>query len=496
MKIKGKTIIELTDVSTGTTETFEDNNMITNAMANFWNPFGAFGNYPANDDNINSLQPWNWLTGGIMLFNGAITENTETTFMPAGIQMTGNGAKDISNSGNVSNMGSYNVNESGVTKNGNTVVVKYVYDFLTSQANGTIASVCLTSKAGGYMGMGNVTSREKDQKFNLETYQSGSYGNEKKPYLSFNSYSYAPYCCLGYPVYNEDAMYIVNPQSVYYAGSSYEDQRAMHWSQNGKIKVHKMRAGFKTIGLLDGSNIDHTKQSWEVAVPQEILTFMGSDVRYTNVFSDAFNRAIYIVFNKNNYEVSAGASFYVMKIGSDMNATAYQLTNNTGFRLYTGDNGSNSGYRRVAFDGEYMYAWGYVSSSNYKLFKIKISDSTQVFETAVTNSSTAGIFMLAQGLIGIEGDWISSYDYYNASIYDTVNDTVKYTNGYGLSVRRLTPFADKKGIYIEDSLISNDVAYKVIKDPRFLATVNNLATPVTKTAEKTMKVTYTLTYEV
>ena len=49
MRVKGKTIIELTDVNTGSVETHEDSNMLTNAMHNFLNPFGAFGNYPIND---------------------------------------------------------------------------------------------------------------------------------------------------------------------------------------------------------------------------------------------------------------------------------------------------------------------------------------------------------------------------------------------------------------------------------------------------------------
>ena len=36
-------------------------------------------------------------------------------------------------------------------------------------------------------------------------------------------------------------------------------------------------------------------------------------------------------------------------------------------------------------------------------------------------------------------------------------------------------------------------AKELIKDPRYLATINNLSEPVVKTASKTMKVTYTLT---
>ena len=38
-----------------------------------------------------------------------------------------------------------------------------------------------------------------------------------------------------------------------------------------------------------------------------------------------------------------------------------------------------------------------------------------------------------------------------------------------------------------------DGEMEIIKDVRYLATINNLAEPVVKTSSKTMKVTYTIT---
>ena len=496
MRIKGQTTIELTNVNTGEVETHEDSNMLTNAMQNFLNPFGVFGNYPINDAKAYENKPFTWLTGGIMLFDKPIEENVSNVYMPAGVKMVGNGAMDYSNSGDVTNLGSYNTTESGVTTEGNTVTVKYVYDFTTSQANGVIACASLTSRLGGYMGMGNATSRVRDLQAGLESYQDSCYANSKNPMFTFNSYRYAPYNCLAYPVYEEDAMYIVDPQSVYYASSSYTDQRAQHWSTTHKIKVHKVRAGFKSIGILDGSYIENIKQTWEIDVPQAILTYMGSTKYYTNVFSDPFTRSIYIIFTKDNYDISAGSSCYIMKIDSNMQATAYNFMNNTGKKLYIGENGSSSGYRRVAFDGEYMYAWGYVSGSDYKLYKIKYADSTQVMETTATATSWEEVFALAPNLICFGYDYISSHDCYNGKIYDAVNDTARYVNGYTNEIKSLTPFADKAGVYIEETITGNNVEYAVRKDIRYLATINNLEEPVEKTADKTMKVIYTLTYEV
>lgn len=502
MRIKGKTSFVLSNVNTGVEERIEESNMITNGMSNFWNPFGAFGLYPANDQTINETQPLDWLTGGLMLFDSAIDSDVNNTFMPAGTVMVGNGAKDVANGGQVENLGTYNENESGVTIDGNSVVVRYVYDFNTSQANGNIACACLTTKAGGYIGMGNTQSRDITKDYNTESYQSGSYGNSKKVSLRFNSYGYGGYNCIGYPVYNEDAIYLVDPQTVYYASSSYADQRANHWTATGKIKVYKMRAGFKSVGLLDDGKISHIMQEWEINVPDVIKTYMTKSASnpgvyytyYTNIFSDPLTRNIYITFVKNDTNVGATNNFYVLKINQNMEVTAHNVINNTGSNLYIGDNSDKSGYRRIAFSGDYMWLWGWIDNK-YKMYGVKYSDSTHVIETAVESSSADPIYELAENLICVDGGFKSSYDYYNAKIYDVINDTIKNTNGYGFQVKRLIPFVDKKGIFIFEDVVGNDAVYEIRKDPRFLATINNLTEPVEKTSEKTMKVIYTLTYE-
>ena len=88
-------------------------------------------------------------------------------------------------------------------------------------------------------------------------------------------------------------------------------------------------------------------------------------------------------------------------------------------------------------------------------------------------------------------------DYYAPLVYDVVNNELRYCNGNGgYSNELYIPFIDKKGVYIYvycyySSNSAND--FKILKDPRYLATINNLSEPVVKTASKTMKVTYTIT---
>ena len=93
--------------------------------------------------------------------------------------------------------------------------------------------------------------------------------------------------------------------------------------------------------------------------------------------------------------------------------------------------------------------------------------------------------------------------YHDNSYYctPTVYDVVKRNHGEPNGVidydtHKLIPFSDKKGVYLYvyyDSSTHCDL--KVMKDPRYLATINNLSEPVIKTSSKTMKVTYTLTFE-
>jgi hypothetical protein len=68
-------------------------------------------------------------------------------------------------------------------------------------------------------------------------------------------------------------------------------------------------------------------------------------------------------------------------------------------------------------------------------------------------------------------------------IWDKENDTLYPSNGLarGYSYNEHT-----------DTLEMTDGTDRLIKNPLILATINNLDTPVTKTAAQTMKITYTL----
>jgi hypothetical protein len=56
------------------------------------------------------------------------------------------------------------------------------------------------------------------------------------------------------------------------------------------------------------------------------------------------------------------------------------------------------------------------------------------------------------------------------------------------------PLSDIKGVYLAQNTSRLPCIF-VVPDSRYLATINNLAQPVVKTANKTTKVTYTVTFD-
>lgn len=158
--LHGHTTIELRNTKTGRRERIEHDNTFTDGIENFLISGGFFNNAPWSDSDWTGAAAWRRLLGGIFCFQDAIAADGQGNFpttMPAGNTMIANGSYGVANSGTVTEMGSYNSAESSILNNSITMV----YDWLTSQGNGTISTVCLTSDIGGYIGYGNATSGQR-----------------------------------------------------------------------------------------------------------------------------------------------------------------------------------------------------------------------------------------------------------------------------------------------------------------------------------------------
>ena len=492
MGIKGKTTFELTDVNTGETEIIEDTNMITDGLREFLDPCGSWGIYPFAKESVRNTSVMNTLTGGIFLFDGTLDEDVTNTYASASLKMVGNGALGIANAGNVLELGSYNSAESGVQADGS---IKYVYDFLTSQANGTIQSVCLTSKVGGYMGYGNESlKRVYDAGLKNTDYQNDIY--KYTDFLNLGDVIYAT--CMMYAVYNEDAVYVVDPSSIQYKDSS-TVLGELHWTKTKKIRINKYRIGVRTVGLTDYNHVNRLIESYDAAIPQNILDYMSDGggsyyVNYVSPVADGNKREIFIIFSKNSSSCDNGSFFWVMKIDKDMQVTSYKITNNTGYKMYSIAKVNSARSDKTilhAFDNDYFWCW-LQKNGSYNLVGIKYADSTQIIETDVYENSFLALAKTYDHMLEY-----GEFDY-NRNVFNTVRKKALTINGnltfssYGGAFKVL--FTDRKGLYL---CFNNDrISYfYLVKDPRYLATINNLSEPVVKTASKTMKITYILTQE-
>lgn len=161
--LKGKTTIQLFDAKTGKlTDEVTKTNLVTNAVRNALG--GAFNQLASGNvwsfgmNDIQSLysvpKGKNFaqaLYGGVLVFSKPITEGVDHC-LPSIEEIKsfiGCANQSATNTGNTFR-GSINSGESKIGKD----YVKFVWEFNTDQCNGDIASICLTSDCGGAVGYG------------------------------------------------------------------------------------------------------------------------------------------------------------------------------------------------------------------------------------------------------------------------------------------------------------------------------------------------------
>lgn len=236
---------------------------VLNGMANFWTPI------------------YEKLLGGIMLFDNTLTEQASNFAFPSSAKLVGF-AGQTANADNAM-MGSYNANESVPISNGFTTV----WDFLTSQANGTIASLSRTSARVITAPFGLFSS---NQYFNL------SVGATEPP--TFTTY----YCFLGYDETNK-YIYIALRNAKTINGVSYPTS-----------KIYKAKMNLSAISLMS------------MLPPADQL-----DVVKTLTSADGTANAYLFLYDKyaNNFVYATGTTLHIVS-ATDGTHTTKTLTGTSG----------------------------------------------------------------------------------------------------------------------------------------------------------------------
>jgi len=474
MKLKGHTIIELKDVVTGKVEKIEKDNLVTNAVQEFlslWQPilgWGAIAQY--------FMPLYRKFFGGLYIFDTAQVESAANTFLPnaATAKLVGY-AGDAATDGNDPKRGSFNFAESEELVNG----FKFVWDFGTSEANGTIASLSLTHPIAGYHGYhyhpeyalggnasntGNTPGNYKGMGWSSSTSSDGI--------LNIGSYAIGandPTAPSSHTWEAQMYKFTLSPQNINWkaCGASYNETNAFE----GNIKTNNINLkslyGKKEFSR---TSVTNTGQPYNDAVAFEV----GSEIVLVWTYSSNS-----IQVNKYDKDTLALTDTYI----SDIHDATGKYVRNIRGNSCTGAAYRNGCLYFIGYDSGDAANQGYVIRFNLSTKAATVL--TPKF--TITQSSTSGTL------------------YCHAFVYKDVNGNI-YAGGYVI---------DNNDNYIENDLanpgtgyndwrsfLADNYGYMQIPSSnspyfypnlQYLATINNLASPVIKTSSKVMKVTYTLT---
>lgn len=431
--LKGHTKIELTNVHTGEKEVVEKHNLITSHLSILANLYRRFtGDYTMREK-IGPL--YDNAMGGIILLSEPVEENISNYALNISSMdiLTGYASNDA-NASSDKKRGSKNLTESKLLDNG----YQYVWDFGTSQGNGSISAVCLTD---------------------------------------------AETCKNGYTI-------LANPESI---GSVYLDERYseletnfVHYDFNKNIatcitqvdettiKVKKFTIAINTLYLTSGIRTKVTKiteQNVECSGFKNGGTWTyGHDGYYYYFCAESQNKQYLARMNKDTLRVDE--SFGIKEINANYDVSGLDVFCVTDGYLYImTDNGKAKAFSKInisdpsdiiQYDGSFTVYYGAYANKN------------QVFSA---------------GNVFLKDNTVFHYNYSGGDYYRGFYNKVYYEDKY-----IPTYIAD------DNELIRIDTGYSktALNFGYFrnnVCTINNLGNTLVKTADKTMKITYTITEE-
>lgn len=479
MPMHGYTKIELTDVKTGKVETVEKHNIVTNAVVRVFNSFSRAIDIRATVSNngYRSLGGDDLLTGlygGLCLYDTALGSDPDTLFAPAEAGIVGAACYKDVNTSTIPCRGSYNAAESDIALEKGYAT--FVYDFTTNQANGTIASVCLTSVRGSYL-----CEMPQDMK---PTRTQEYCCNLLSKYLAPGvcNYSYTSNSS-GAPLYADANKQILVVGRI--AATDAEKTLELRYYDASPARVDLFDWRDKTTAA---KNPRETK-----TLPLEgLLPETGYNSSYCRLCADTEAGKLYVVVMPSS-TVAKGAVIKVREYDLEtLTAKDYTLPNNTGTDL----NGYVCDAKLPILNGLVYEGWLYMLRSQ-TIYRIRLTDPTRVESIAVpsgagyldyvTDVHDGRIYMQC-GHRGATGMVINTHTatlMYTACLQAAIVSSSSTMNAVIPTVGGGTaPAVDS--IYDAD----HDVVCQA--RPNYLGTINDLDAPVEKTADKTMKITYTL----
>lgn len=446
--MKGHVKIELLDHMTGKLKKLEQENMLTNAIA-------YRVGLDSNDtfqlyNNENSLLPLATKgLGGLLLFDGVLTENEENIHFPMNVHLTGCAGRGAGNP--ASNLQGTIDSASSVYEDGKYTTV---WNFLPNQANGVIASLALThAKAGA----------NPFHMFRANGWNTVSTGYRQ--FVAMDPDTDTAYFSYNYQASNKITFY------------------------KRKLSRHLIRVNSPYLGA--------EEKVLDYDVSGETIT----DRNFWDV-TPAFDGYVYLLATQGNQ--SGNATVYLRRLKAS--ADHFSFEEDLDFRqtvvladvaLHPSNQNKNNHTFSMCVSNGYLYAQSYDRKSVYR---IRLSDTSQV------RQYTPGIDRLQMLDCGIYphrdgGIWTEILYQAMTSTGGTENRRVKaimYEDGecrydlgsYSTSYWNLKDFCG----YVTDDLRMFSSYYVYFEAcQNYIGTICNLEEPVTKTDTQSLKITYSIT---
>ena len=463
MALHGHTRLELTDVHTGEVRTVEHHNLITNAVTRI---FGTFPELLSGKDKLydGTGNLWSRFYGGLLLLDTAVTGDADTLYAPAGTDITGTARYGAVNAGLNTRRGSYNATESAI--NYEDKELRLVYDFTTSQANGTIAAACLTSCNAAMLGeMPGACAA-------LETVVPGEmdslWGSQMNLFPGTKARCF-------YENYGAPILVDLATDTVWCA-------RLVLSTGTKALRLYKAGAQLRSISLLQSAGANRT-----------MGYTLAKEFDLSGLVQSTYNHTVRVDYDEESgrlYVVAGGESGYTtMKIleinMEDWSQKSYTFTNTLSENLSTSlhNEGNPSLLNGRVYNGRL-----YFRTSGGNLYSAPLEDPTDVTPINTNGLDFYTLFDAHHGrMYSSYGNIVWVLDTAKNEVFCTemgalkCYDTVPLLGGGPLTLRTKTPYNTE----------SRYLCWPCVREP-YLGSINNLDSPVTKTASQTMKVTYTI----
>lgn len=521
--MKGSVKIQLFDKDGNLASQVEDHNMLTNFIQNYFKgQVVGNGRYSGNSYSDQNSKLGNLLHkffGTLQIFGETLSEDPNDYFAN-GQKVIGLATYNASYSGSRPFYGNYNGAESGWT---DEKTFKYVYDFPTSQGNGTIKALGLspiTANGHGFGIQGCDEGSLFDYSVSNKSFQVSYFTDNDGNMMNYPRWNYDSSVNFGVllPVVgipNKGFIAVIkNPAWTFFSPS-----HEQYFGKTSSIQLYKFPWVFDKLGfgklatMMAGYGVRQTLESYATIELKNPLNTNSENYGFYNYA----NGKIYALYANNaNWNPNVELNMTVYDIATD-GQSVIKIRNTTGKTIKLTRSGQYTAWL-PAFcgfcNGEYLF----IRTTENKCYSINITDQSDVkgFKTFFGDewtftSDSFCYFHQSKDCVFMCGSHSNYYDNYGnfSTIYSfnlktgyvseineryviaTITDTQSY----------IVPIVGKYDLVLRHNIFNNSgnsqytpFVYRTLAG-LCLSTKMNLVEPVVKTADFSMKVTYTIQSE-